>query len=142
MENSRANDEYGVEYTGTLVVTKEDIDDIMSAAIESGGIAYWCDSALPRGERLGEYAIEQISLGGKLELHLTEGPIEDGGPEAYLLDREMVLKGISRYLSYPENDCGILFHNGIRMELDTGDVDAEIADMIIQYALFDELVFG
>lgn len=43
-----------------IVVTGEDIDDIMASALE-GGITYWCDRAKVDGNSLGEYASEQIS---------------------------------------------------------------------------------
>ena len=139
MSENRAKDEFGVQYTGTLVVTTEDIADIMDAA--GYGINYWADAILHVGEWLGDDTCEHLANGGKVIIRLRE-PIEEGGKTSYEMDRDMLLKGIGTYLSYPANDCGILFHNGVRMELDTGDIDAEIADMIIQYALFNELVFG
>ena len=43
-----------------VVVTQEDIDDIMAGALE-GGINYWCGEAEVVGNYLGEYASEQIS---------------------------------------------------------------------------------
>ena len=48
-----------------IVLTQEDIDDIMCGALE-GGINYWCDEAKVMGGYLGEYGSEQIARGGKL----------------------------------------------------------------------------
>ena len=41
-------------------VSQEDIDDIVTIALE-GGINYWCRKAEVVGDYLGEYASEQIS---------------------------------------------------------------------------------
>lgn len=58
-----------VSVTLEIVLTQEDIDDIMCGALE-GGITYWCDEAKVVGDYLGEYGSEQIARGGKLRLHL------------------------------------------------------------------------
>ncbi len=46
-----------------ILLTQEDIDDIMAGALE-GGITYWCSKAEVAGEYLGEYGHEQIARGG------------------------------------------------------------------------------
>lgn len=56
-----------VSVTLEIVLTQEDIDDIMCGALE-GGITYWCDEAKVVGDYLGEYGSEQIARGGKLRL--------------------------------------------------------------------------
>ena len=48
--------------------TQENIDDIMSMALE-GGITYWCGQAKVKGKYLGNYGSEQISRGGTLYLY-------------------------------------------------------------------------
>jgi len=77
-----------------VVVTNEDIDDIMCSALE-GGINYWCCKAEVIGEYLGEYGSEQISRGGMLKLHDLE---EDA---VYELTKEKFLKGLEKYLKKP-----------------------------------------
>ena len=122
-------------------VTDEDIDDIVCTALE-GGINYWCNEAEVEGEYLGEYASEQISRGGRLILHDCE---ED---EKYILDREKLINGIKRYVEDPDKPYDILCrqdntigcHKGYA--LDCCMVDAVVADMIVQYGLFGEIVFG
>lgn len=115
-----------------LIVTAEDMDDIMCAALENG-ICYWCDEAIVVGTYLGEFASDQISRGG--ELILVDA--EDGSE--YLLTREKLLHGIQMareqeyYRDYEWWDGE---------KLDTYNVDAEVADVIVQLALFDEIVFG
>ena len=55
----------------TAIVTDEDINDIMTTALE-GGISYWCSKAETVGPYLGKYASDQISQGGALLLHDSE----------------------------------------------------------------------
>ena len=120
----------------TLKVSNEDIDDIVSTALE-GGIDYWCYKAEVVGEYLGEYASDQISRDGTLKLYDAESD------DVWELDKPKLLDGISKAITN-----GILleyewakFDNEI-ITLDTFQVDAEVADAIIQFALFGKLVFG
>ena len=73
---------YSVSAIINFVVSDEDIDDIMSAALD-GGITYWCCKAEVVGEYLGEYASEQISCGGTLRLY----DVEDGTVSELTLDK-------------------------------------------------------
>lgn len=115
-----------------IIVTQEDIDDIMSSALE-GGINYWCCKAEVVGEYLGTYASEQIARGGTLLLHDSEGD------DVYELTLEMLLDGIGQ--AYEENYFSEYeWCDG--QTVDTCQVDAEVADVIVQLALFNEIVFG
>ena len=117
-----------------VVVTGQDVDDIMSAALD-GGICYWCSSAKVEGGYLGEYASDQISRGGALRLF----PYDD---EAHRLDKDALLKGIRMYLEDPDKPYDILESGKDGLKIDTCEVDATVADMIVQYAVFGELVYG
>lgn len=117
-----------------IVVTGEDIDDIMAGALE-GGISYWCNRAEVVGDYLGKYASEQISRGGRLLLYDIE---ED---ESYMLDKEKVLKGLKMYIENP-HPYEILNEIDNELRVDTGNADATVCDMIIQYALFDDVIYG
>ena len=122
-----------VNTTKTIKITTEDIDDIMCAALE-GGINYWCGNAKVVGEYLGEYASEQIARGGSLIL--TDFEDEE---EQYELTRPKLLNGIKLAADegyYTEYD----WING--NELDTCQIDADVADAIIQLALFGDIVYG
>lgn len=124
--------EFKINIEQAITVTQEDIDDIMATALE-GGITYWCRAAEVVGNYLGEYASEQISRGGVLNLYDAE---ED---DVYELDLEKLLKGIRK--AYDENwfmEYG--WCNGAA--LDTCQIDADIADVIVQLALFDDVIFG
>lgn len=124
--------EFKIDVIREIKVTQEDIDDIMCSALE-GGITYWCCKAEVVGEYLGEYASEQISRGGILLLHDAE---ED---EVYDLDLKHLLSGIKQ--AYEGNYfADYEWCNG--KTIDTCQVDAEVADVIVQLALFDEVIFG
>ena len=82
-----------------IVLTQEDIDDIMCGALE-GGINYWCDEAKVMGGYLGEYGSEQIARGGKLRLHLPE-PFDKDDTEYYELDLEKFKKGVELWAITP-----------------------------------------
>ena len=113
-----------------FVVSDEDIDDIMSAALD-GGITYWCGKAEVVGEYRGEYASEQISRGGSLKLY----DIEDGTVSELTLDK--FLTGIRLWI---ENERAFELTDTGR--LDVCNIDAPAADAIIQYAVFNDVIFG
>ena len=113
-----------------FVVTDQDIDDIMSAVLD-GGITYWCCRAEVVGDYLGEYASEQISRGGTLRLYDSEAD------SVYELTLDKFLNGVRLWI---ENERAFTLTDA--GQLDTGDIDALAADMIIQYALFSDVIYG
>ena len=125
-------EKFKINISTELTVTQEDIDDIMCTALE-GGITYWCGKAKVVGEHLGEYGSEQIARGGKLILYDI---VEDA---KYELAREDILKGIKMAVEqgYYDNYEWCDGHN-----LDTCNVDANVADVIVQLALFEDVVYG
>ena len=121
---------HSVSVAINFVVSDEDIDDIMSAALD-GGITYWCGKAEVVGEYLGEYASEQISRGGTLKLY----DIEDDSVSELTLDK--FLTGLRLWI---ENERAFELTDAGR--LDVCQIDATAADAIIQYALFNNIVYG
>lgn len=117
-------------------VTDQDIDDIMSTALE-GAITYWCDEAKVSGDYLGKYTSDQISRGGMVLLHEEE---EDCW---HTLTKEKLINGIRLWLEDTREDFEptCVDEDGAQ-RLDTGCIDAFEADVIIQCALFDEIIFG
>jgi len=136
---TRTDDEYLITIQQDVVITVEDLMDIMDAA--GYGINGWADAILHVGEWLGDDTCEHLANGGKVKICLRE-PIEKGGKRSYEMDKEMLLKGIKMYLDDDDKPYEILYNNGVRTEIDTGDVDAVVADMMVQYALFGEIVFA
>ena len=130
MEN---NTGFDLEVKFAVHVTAEDIDDILCTAFE-GGICYWCDEVEVVGKYLGKYASEQISRGGKLVLHDAESS------DKWELDLEKIKQGIEMYIClFPDKIEGDEI-NGYY--IDTSNIDSDVADEIIQYALFGELMFA
>ena len=121
---------HSITATINFVIRGEDIDDIMSAALD-GGITYWCGRAEVVGDYLGEFASDQISRHGALKLY----DIEDGTKNELTLEK--FLTGLRLWI---ENERAFELTRGGR--LDIGQIDAAAADCIIQYALFNDIVYG
>lgn len=143
----------------TIKITKEDVVDILSSAMD--GIGYW-GRIVPNdeqykeakkwireneepdyddGEICYEEIIAQILFDGK---SVTVRDIEDG-KESWL-SLSNLARGIQTafregyYSSYnwlvPDGDGFGEWH------LETSQIDSEVADAIIQFALFGEVVYG
>ena len=109
----------------SIKITEQDIDDIMITALE-GGINYWCDSVeINYNPANKEYASEIIAYGGELRLILE-------GAE-WVLTREMIIGGIDKAMDHFQYDCFEKFMD---------EYDATTADVVVQFALFDKIVFG
>lgn len=118
-----------------LIVTQEDIDDIVCGALE-GGINYWCYRAeVVEDKYFGEYASEQISRGGSLNLYDSE---EDA---VHLLTKENFMEGLRKYLQNP-HPYDITEGTKEGLKIDTCQADATVCDMIIQYAIFGDVIYG
>lgn len=131
--------EGNVKVNMNVKVTEEDIDDIMTTVIE-GGINYWCCECNTLGERRGDCRAAHLAAGGQLELFVDE-PFEENpdgtDKERYILTRAKVMKGITEVLKTAKGGH-MLYEGG----LDCGYIDAEVADVIVQYGLFGEVVYG
>lgn len=131
-----------VKTTVEFLITGNEIDSIMAAALE-GGVTYWCDEVVVPDDYRGEYASEQISRGGLLRIHDEE---ED---EYYILDKDKFLEGLKKYIEAGNADC-ITKREAADVNdplagipgIDTTMIDAAAADCIVQYALFQEVVYG
>ena len=124
--------EYTISVERKIKVTDQDIDDIIATAFE-GGINYWCYKAEVVGDYLGEFASEQISRGGTVRLYDS---VEDA---VYELTLENFMEGLTKAIEdnwYDEYG----WYDG--NSIDTCNVDADVADVIIQLALFDDVIYG
>lgn len=130
---------YDVKTTnGIIKVTEEDIEDIMCTALE-GGINYWAHYDRSDEEYLPykDYDDEPFS-------ELCTRILLSGG-WVWLIDEDYncltldkLLTGIQRWI-----DGGYDMYGAVDgEELDCGSIDAECADAIIQFALFNEIVYG
>jgi len=123
--------EYVIKPKFEFKISDEDIDDIMGTALDCG-IYYWCCRAeVVGGIYHGEYASDEISRGGRLRLYDAESD------DKWILTKNKFLKGFKAWLENGWGKDAI-----VDGRVDTGMIDAIGADMIVQFALFDEIVFG
>ncbi len=114
-------------------LTQENIDDIMVGALE-GGINYWCcEAEVVEEKRCSDWGHEQIARDGALILHDAKSD------DKWELNLEKFLNGVKLWIQNGDDQYHALQKDGT---LDTCQIDAEMADLIIQYALFGEVVFG
>lgn len=127
-----------IQFICEIVVTDQDIEDIVVTAIE-GGIGYWAclDNTserfrvAPDDEPVAITASNILLEGGGVTL-IDE---EDGMTE-HVLTLEKLLNGLTKYLEWTD---GKALENG---SLDCGYIDSIAADGIVQYAVFGEWIYG
>jgi hypothetical protein len=111
--------------------------DIICTAVE-GGIGYWAtidNTTIAFGECYkrdlctSEAVWDIIKNGGEVVLFDNEEDQPEVG-KTWTLTLEKFLKGVSTNMTCRPFDC------------DPEDCDAVMADCIIQYALFDEIIYG
>ena len=114
-----------------VYITKADIDDIMCTALE-GGINYWCDKAeVLEDKYYGDYASDQISRGGSLKLYNSENQ------KSYILTLDKFLIGLSKACNFGYGNTW--FYDD---KIDPAMIDSISADIIIQCALFGEIIYS
>lgn len=129
--SENAGGDFVLDVSRQIIVTHQDIDDIACCALE-GGITYWCGKAeIVEDEYYGEYASEQISRGGSLRLYDNEDD------EVYVLTLDKFLNGIKLAC---RDGYGDDWFDGEK--IDPFQIDGEAADIIVQYALFGEVMYG
>jgi hypothetical protein len=107
-------------------VKPEDINDLMTTALE-GGINYWCNKVEILADPENKpFASEVIAYGGELKIYTDEGA-------EFKITRDDIVKGIEKAIEH--------FEYGSFKQL-MEEHDATTADVIIQFALFDKIVFG
>lgn len=115
-----------IEFPINIKITDEDISNIISKALDEGGSLHWCYRASTKHSKsipIGEVILK----GGVVLLHSMDGT-------TYELTRDKFITGLQKALPYLDNAIkGINIH--------TGSIDVEEADMIIQLALFNELIY-
>lgn len=122
---------YVIEYRKMQELTEEDITDIVVTALE-GGIGYWAclDNT---GEEFENAPEEEAVSETVARILLNNGSVffeDEEDPSArYELTLEKLLNGIEKYA----NENG-----GIDMDY----LDADMADAIVQYAIFCEVIYG
>ena len=110
----------------TYKVTAGDMDYVLVGAFE-GGSNYWIEkvSVVDNDYKGGEYASDVIGLGGELLIHVSDG-------DTIKLTQAKLLNGFQLYVD----------GDGKNFPFDLTSPDAITYDMILQYALFGEVIYG
>jgi hypothetical protein len=109
------------------------IDGIFVTAFE-GGINYWCDHAVSQYE--GEHVVST-------KLHYKEDEDEPKTTEVSV-DTAAVVDALTKIIE-GIYQCRVDLREAITravFDLDAGNIDADCADVVVQYAAFKELVYG
>lgn len=133
-------------------VTRSLCDDAVVAATE-GGTGYWAwvkswthDEPANGGSVSGWYNFVAV-------IHPEEENYEPGDPELdkdFTINAEAIADGIERWLTDPvvvaqgapqERSPRWYLEKALR-DNDAGDIDADVADVIVQYFCFGKVVFG
>ena len=109
------NEEELLEKEKELIIDEEDIETVIEMA--GFGINYWAYKAV---------------VGDK-----TYTVFEEDG-DKYVLSYDDIIKGIKLYIENGNKPYSIVDEN----EIDECQIDAEVADMIIQFACFGEIVYA
>lgn len=110
-------------------ITKEFVSEVLCTAFE-GGSNYWIADVRNLSDKpKSQYFSISVAKGDTIEI------IDNEDHKAYKLDFNTLAEGYKRYVDY----C---LKNGRQVYSDPCDIDAEIADIILQFALFNEIVFG
>ena len=122
--------------TLTIKLSKTDIENLVIAAIE-GGIGHWAclnTTALPWVEYRKKYPKDPCSIVASkilLEGHSLEFTDSEDGKHLPSIDLKDVLSGIMKYIEKHLDFVSSL-----------ADWDTETADIIWQYGMFGELIYG
>ena len=128
-----------IEYkVKVLELTENEIATIISGA--SYGVGYWCqemgiEEDVYKIYRMEDDCIEDIQARAIKDGHTMYFiDIEDGNLR-YFLTYDRLLKGVERFVE--RGRCV-----NIKEIFTEGNEDSEDMDFIIQYAIFDEIIFG
>jgi len=114
-------------------LSKKTFTNLITTAFE-GGIGYWAclNNLKPEFDTFEKPTSEKVAeilwSGGSVELFDTDYDYDEA--DKWELTLTKFVKGLKQYLET----------NATRFELD--DLDSYACDLIIQYALFDEIVFA
>lgn len=112
-----------------ITITEEFIADVICTAFE-GGSNYWIQDVTNLSENpKSQYFSESVAKGDTILI--TDN--EDGTDHP--LNAEIFCKGYEQYVKF----C---ISKGREVYYDPCDIDSEVADMILQFALFNDIIFG
>jgi pectate lyase len=119
----------------------EFFEDIICTMFE-GGSNYWIDHIefqsgkdKPKGTPVSTWIADVLNKGGTITIFIRESD------EKIVLVKNMLIEGLDKWAMNYQDHVSVITENG-RCTIDAGNIDADDADIILQFALFDDVVFG
>lgn len=110
-------------------IKEEFISDVLSTAF-SGGSNYWIEDIKNlSNDPKSHHFSRSVAQGDTLEI------IDNEDYKVHKLDKDIFAEGYKRYAEF----C---LKKGIQVYSDPCDIDSQVADMILQFAIFNDLIFG
>jgi len=132
-----------IHITIPVTLDPQFLHDVFVTALE-GGIGYWSDCHEYRWS-LGAPSHEADLVG----FYATVVDAEGDDDTVHRIDRPAIVRGVERILTGQATCCGKPIGSHLVGTVaravvggDAGDIDAEIADVIVQIGLFGEIVYG
>lgn len=121
----------------SITITDQDLSDILTTALE-GGINYWARGVEVVDRNYRGVASEVLEYGGALFI------IGDEDARGYfkkdgLIDKNILINAITKFL---KTSPTFIYHSEGEWLLDVGNIDASAADVIIQLAVFGEVIYS
>jgi hypothetical protein len=120
----------------------EFFDDIICTMFE-GGSNYWLgkiqvihpDGEKPSGMPASEWIASAVNKDGMIKILPQEDTV------TVILDKKRLVDGLEKWITRHPSSVSLINENE-KNSIDAGNIDADDADAILQYAVFGELVFG
>ena len=136
---------YIAEAKVSLGIFDEDIESILGKALDEG-IGYWC-SGIECGERPADMTlsawITRLLMGGDRSdlAPQFQGSVEvsilDHNGDPHLLTTDKMIQGIEMMIEGQDSRQDYVYEQGLQCQY----IEANLADEIIQYALWGRLVY-
>lgn len=111
----------------TVTLTEENVNDIMTSALEGSGITYWCDEVRVvqaiNNKKSPKYASDALTTGNYLMIHDVEEE------KWHYLTLKKFLKGLQLYVEQGGT-------------LEATEIDGPAADTIVQLAIFGKPTYS
>jgi len=126
-----------------IELDNEFFDDLICTIFE-GGSNYWVghvkidhpEGDKPTGTPASTWIADALNKGGTVTVFILEGD------ENVVLVKNMLVEGLGKWAEHYPTHVSIVHENTGKSTIDAGDIDADDADIILQYALFNDVVFG
>lgn len=123
-----------IAVTLNILISDDELDDIMSTMVETQAISYWC-AGIKCATKPYKIPTYKALTSGEFLLFKVSETDDDSEIKERLMSKRDLLNGLKRYIEdYPE--C--ISNKGINLT----KIDGNAVDLIAQYALFNEIIYG